>query len=137
MLFNPITLLPFLLLLTPTSSNPIPVPDGLILEARAGATCGSVTYTATQTNAASQKAYALYQAGTTLGSGAYPHTYNNYEGFTFAVDGPYQEFPILSSGAIYSGESPGADRVVINTSGKQAGTITHTGASGNNFLQCT
>ena len=33
--------------------------------------------------------------------------------------------------------SPGADRVVITEdSCKQAGTITHTGASGNNFVAC-
>jgi hypothetical protein len=32
--------------------------------------------------------------------------------------------------------SPGADRVVINKSGAHAGEITHTGASGNNFVAC-
>lgn len=33
--------------------------------------------------------------------------------------------------------SPGPDRVVITEDGcKQAGTITHTGASGNNFVAC-
>lgn len=68
--------------------------------------------------------------------------------------GPYQEFPIMANGAIYSGGmaflevemtrhvltpiagSPGPDRVVINTSCRQAGAITHTGASGNNFVIC-
>ena len=33
--------------------------------------------------------------------------------------------------------SPGADRVVINGSGQRAGEITHTGASGNNFVACS
>lgn len=33
--------------------------------------------------------------------------------------------------------SPGADRVIINTACQQAGAITHTGASGNNFVGCT
>ncbi|EXF82090.1 ribonuclease [Colletotrichum fioriniae PJ7] len=33
--------------------------------------------------------------------------------------------------------SPGADRVVINASCGQAGQITHTGASGNNFVGCS
>ena len=33
--------------------------------------------------------------------------------------------------------SPGPDRVVINGSGQRAGVITHTGASGNNFVGCT
>jgi len=147
-MFNPLTLLPFLLLLTPSSGIPI--------EKRAGQTCGSVVYTAAQVNAASTKAYSLYKAGTTLGSNSYPHTFNNNEGFSFAVAGPYQEFPILPSGVYTGGTSstsnfllawvrevlldnigsPGADRVVINTSGKQAGGITHTGASGNNFVKC-
>lgn len=34
--------------------------------------------------------------------GGYPHTYNNYEGFSFTVAGPYLEFPMLSSG-VYTG----------------------------------
>ncbi|KAK7975619.1 poly(ADP-ribose) polymerase and DNA-Ligase zn-finger domain-containing protein, partial [Apiospora arundinis] len=65
-----------------------------------------------------------------------PHTYNNYEGFNFRVDGPYQEFPIKTNG-LYTGGSPGADRVIINTSCEEAGQITHTGASGNNFVGCS
>ncbi|KAL1606503.1 hypothetical protein SLS60_003908 [Paraconiothyrium brasiliense] len=107
------------------------------LDKRAAAKCGSVSYTAAAVNAASQKACSYYQAGTQVGSNDYPHTFNNNEGFSFAVSGPYLEFPILSSGALYTGGSPGADRVVINTSCKQAGAITHTGASGNNFVKCT
>ncbi|KAF2707471.1 ribonuclease-domain-containing protein [Pleomassaria siparia CBS 279.74] len=129
-MFNPVTLLPFLFLVPSIAALPA-------VEKRAGATCGSVVYTAAAVNAASVKACSYYNAGTTAGSSTYPHTFNNNEGFSFAVSGPYQEFPILSSGAIYSGGSPGADRVVINTSCKQAGTITHTGASGNNFVKCT
>ncbi|KAH8593782.1 hypothetical protein B0O99DRAFT_595894 [Bisporella sp. PMI_857] len=126
-MYNPLTLLP--LLLAVVSAAP--------LEERAGATCGTVVYTAAAVNAASVRAYNHYTAGTTVGSNSYPHTFNNNEGFSFAVAGPYQEFPILSSGAIYTGGSPGPDRVVINTSGRQAGTITHTGASGNAFVKCT
>ncbi|KAH6977562.1 putative guanyl-specific ribonuclease f1 protein [Ilyonectria robusta] len=106
-----------------------------VLDKRADAQCGSNYYTAAQVNAASVRACNYYNAGTAVGG--YPHTYNNYEGFTFAVSGPYQEFPILSSGSLYSGGSPGPDRVVINTSCRQAGTITHTGASGNAFVACT
>ncbi|KAK5630901.1 hypothetical protein RRF57_006616 [Xylaria bambusicola] len=87
---------------------------------------------------------------------SYPHTYNNYEGFSFTVSGPYLEFPMLSSGVYTGGTylhgskplgcgldtysligSPGADRVIINTSCKLAGAITHTGASGNNFVGCS
>ena len=73
------------------------------LEKRAGATCGGVVYSAAAVNAASQKACSYYQSGTQVGSNSYPHTFNNNEGFSFAVSGPYQEFPILSSGALYSG----------------------------------
>lgn len=58
-------------------------------------------------------------------------------GFNFAVSGPYQEFPILQNGNVYTGGSPGADRVVFNTNGAYAGAITHTGASGNNFVGCS
>lgn len=62
--------------------------------------------------------------------------YNNYEGFDLAVSGPYQEFPILHSFKDYSGGSPGADRVVFNTDGELAAVVTHTGAQGNDFLEC-
>ncbi|TVY58088.1 Guanyl-specific ribonuclease F1 [Lachnellula suecica] len=107
------------------------------LEERAATTCGSNSYTADQVNAAAQKACAYYQAGTEAGSSTYPHTYNNFEGFSFKVAGPYQEFPLLASHAVYTGGEPGADRVIINTSCKLAGEVTHTGASGNNFVGCT
>lgn len=33
--------------------------------------------------------------------------------------------------------SPGADRVVFNQNCDYAGSITHTGASGNNFVGCS
>ncbi|KAH7018115.1 Ribonuclease/ribotoxin [Microdochium trichocladiopsis] len=105
------------------------------LEPRAAATCGSVFYSATAVNAASQRACTNYKNGNA--PGGYPHTFNNREGFSFAVAGPYLEFPIMSSGALYTGGSPGPDRVVINTNScQQAGAITHTGASGNNFVKC-
>jgi hypothetical protein len=53
-----------------------------------------------------------YNNGETVGNDNYPHTYNDYEGFSFSCDSPYLEFPI-EQGGIYSGGSPGADRVVI------------------------
>ncbi|KAI1734669.1 Ribonuclease/ribotoxin [Xylaria scruposa] len=105
-----------------------------VLEERAATTCGSTYYTADQVNQAAQKSCSYYQSGSA--PGGYPHTYNNYEGFTFKVAGPYLEFPMLTSG-VYTGGSPGADRVIINTSCKLAGEITHTGASGNNFVGCS
>ncbi|GAP93037.1 putative guanyl-specific ribonuclease F1 [Rosellinia necatrix] len=121
------TVLALVALVTPALAAPV-------LEERAAATCGSTYYSATQVNQAAQKACSYYQAGSA--PGGYPHTYNNYEGFSFTVSGPYLEFPMLSSG-VYTGGSPGADRVIINTSCKLAGAITHTGASGNNFVGCS
>ncbi|RMZ91142.1 hypothetical protein DV736_g1599, partial [Chaetothyriales sp. CBS 134916] len=99
-------------------------------------TCGSTCYWQSDIDAAVNKGYSDYQSGTTEGDDSYPHTYNNYEGFDFPVSGPYQEFPILSSYQVYSGGSPGPDRVIFNTDGDYAGTITHTGASGNDFVAC-
>ena len=61
----------------------------------------------------------------------------NREGFDFPGASPYFEFPILSSFKPYTGGSPGADRVVFNSAGDYQGSITHTGASGNNFVACT
>ena len=63
--------------------------------------------------------------------------YHDYEGFDFPVDGTYYEFPILSSGSVYDGGSPGADRVIFNGDGELAGVITHTGASGDDFVERT
>ncbi|CAI6090156.1 hypothetical protein V2G26_006352 [Clonostachys chloroleuca] len=105
---------------------------------RAGeaATCGSNNYSASQVSAAADAACQYYQDGTTAGSSSYPHRYNNYEGFEFkGLSGPFQEFPIKTSG-VYTGGSPGADRVVITEDCQFAGAITHTGASGNNFVAC-
>lgn len=142
------SILPLVALITSVAAVPI-------IEERAATTCGSTYYSATAVNQAAQRACTDYQSGSA--PGGYPHTYNNYEGFSFSVSGPYLEFPILSSGSIYSGGSihpildsfkydveankckgsPGADRVIINTSCRLAGAITHTGASGNNFVGCS
>jgi hypothetical protein len=117
--------------------------------------CGSTCYTSSQVSAARSAGYKYYQQGSEAGSSTYPHTYNNYEGFEFLVSGPYQEFPLRTSGAYTGGKivfesennrllvltswlgSPGADRVIFNTKGQRAGEITHTGASGNNFVACS
>jgi len=122
------TLLPLFLLLSTSTSLPT-------LEERGSTTCGSTYYTASKVSAASSKGYADYESGSE--PGGYPHTYHNYEGFDFPVDGPYQEFPLLSSGSVYTGGSPGADRVIFTTSGELAGEITHTGASGDDFVGCS
>ncbi|KAI9737595.1 MAG: hypothetical protein M1818_005599 [Claussenomyces sp. TS43310] len=99
-------------------------------------TCGSVKYSVTDTSNCANAAYSYYGEDETAGSSDYPHTYNNYEGFDFPVSGPYQEFPLVK-GSTYSGGSPGADRCVINTDGDYAGAITHTGASGDDFVGCS
>ncbi|KAL4899795.1 hypothetical protein BDW74DRAFT_183439 [Aspergillus multicolor] len=97
-------------------------------------TCGSVCYSSSAVSAAANRGYSLEQSGSDVND--YPHVYNNYEGFDFSVSPTYYEFPIMSSGSIYNGGSPGADRVVFNEDGQIAGVITHTGASGNNFVSC-
>ena len=84
-----------------------------------------------------QQGYGYYENGQTVGSDKYPHQYEDYEGFSFPDSGPYYEFPILSSEQVYTGGSPGADRVIFTGDGTYEGVITHTGASGNDFLQCT
>ena len=68
-------------------------------------------------------------------------------------DSDYSEFPILKSGD-YDGDSPGADRVIFADNGDYCAyvmpnpkyflelltpdfsVVTHTGASGNNFVSC-
>lgn len=96
-MFGSINLASFLLLVSSAVALPAE------LDKRAGATCGSVVYSAAAVNAAAQKGCSYYKAGTQVGSNAYPHTFNNREGFSFSVSGPYLEFPILSSGALYTG----------------------------------
>ncbi|KAF7161027.1 hypothetical protein CNMCM5623_006704 [Aspergillus felis] len=100
-------------------------------------TCGSNCYSSSDVSAAQEAGYQLYSSGQTVGRSSYPHQYNDYEGFDFSVPSPWYEWPILSSGAIYNGGSPGADRVIFNSNDELAGVITHTGASGNNFVACT
>ena len=99
-------------------------------------TCGSTCYYQSDIDAALNEGYSLYQSGDTLGSDNYPHQYNDYEGFNLPVSGPWYEFPIMNSNQIYSGGSPGPDRVLFNSGGEYTGLITHTGASGNDFDQC-
>ncbi|KAJ5261143.1 Guanine-specific ribonuclease N1/T1 [Penicillium angulare] len=97
-------------------------------------TCGSNCYSSSAVSAAQKAGYKLESAGNDDDS--YPHEYHDYEGFDFPVSGTYYEFPILSGGDVYDGGSPGADRVIFNGSGELAGVITHTGASGDDFVQC-
>ncbi|PNY23811.1 Guanyl-specific ribonuclease F1 [Tolypocladium capitatum] len=99
-------------------------------------TCGNTSYSDAQITAAANAACKFVKSGGHAGKSTYPHKYNNLEGFNFPVNGPYFEFPILSSGRVYTGGKPGADRVVVTSDCRLAGEITHTGASGNNFVGC-
>ncbi|RJE26735.1 guanyl-specific ribonuclease [Aspergillus sclerotialis] len=98
-------------------------------------TCGSHCYTNSEVSAAQHGGYNLYSSNDYVND--YSHEYHNYEGSDFPVPGEYYEFPIMSNGDTYDGGSPGADRVIFNTDDQLAGVITHTGASGNDFVACT
>ncbi|KUJ06437.1 ribonuclease-domain-containing protein [Mollisia scopiformis] len=129
--FNLKALLPLAVLITSALASPVS------LSVRQSATtCGDTVYSSDDVSTCANAAYSYYSEDSTAGGSTYPHTYNNYEGFSFPVDGPYLEFP-LESGSAYDGGSPGADRCVINTNGDYAGAITHTGASGNDFVGCS
>ncbi|CEJ81520.1 hypothetical protein VHEMI01641 [[Torrubiella] hemipterigena] len=96
--------------------------------------CGGVCYWQSDIDAAVQKGFSDLQNGQTEHS--YPHQYNDREGFDFPTSAPWYEYPILSSYKVYSGGSPGADRVIFDSQGNLDSLITHTGASGNNFVAC-
>jgi hypothetical protein len=70
------------------------------------------------------------------GKNKYPHSLDNREGFPWFTNPPYYEFPIMSSRKVYTGGSPGADRVIFDDEGNFARALTHTGASGNAFVEC-
>ena len=103
-----------LALALPTSvSTSAPVEDAA-LDARQSCyvRCGSTCYTSAQVTAARNSGYNYYRQGSQAGSSTYPHTYNNYEGFDFLVSGPYQEFPLRTSGA-YTGGTLDLSREVV------------------------
>ena len=102
-----------LLLLTPVALalptsvvTEVEAPVGVEIEARqCYVQCGSTCYTSSQVSAARSAGYNYYRQGSQAGSSNYPHTYNNYEGFDFLVNGPYQEFPLRTSGAYTGGKN--------------------------------
>lgn len=97
-------------------------------------TCGEVCYYQSTIDRAVSAGYELYRQNEQKGD--YPHVFNNYEEFDFDVSGPYQEYPVTSDFEAYDGGSPGPDRVVFTIERVLAGTVTHTGASGGDFLEC-
>ncbi|KAL7271438.1 hypothetical protein RUND412_005807 [Rhizina undulata] len=104
--------------------------------------CDGYAISKSAVQSAAQAALDHLNAGTQVGSGNYPHQYNDYEGFKFnaGCNAPYYEFPVLKS-SVYTGGAPGCDRVVIGSwDGKNSAfcdSITHCGASDNKFLQCS
>ncbi|TBU63710.1 ribonuclease T1 [Dichomitus squalens] len=70
------------------------------------------------------------------GASDYPHEYHDYEGFSFpSCSGTFYEYPIQQDD-VYTGGSPGADRVIYDEDGDFCACLTHTGASGDDFLEC-
>ncbi|KAK4222496.1 Ribonuclease/ribotoxin [Podospora fimiseda] len=129
-----VRLFSLLLAVVSVSAAPVPAEESEI-EARACAyTCGTICYPQTQITSALNKGYTLYKAGSNINS--YPHQYSNYEGFSFPTPKPWYEYPIMSSGSVYTGGSPGPDRVIFDSKGAFDLLITHTGASGNAFKAC-
>lgn len=75
------------------------------------------------------------RVGIFLGFNRYPHEFINKEDFTFPVEGPYYEFPILRIGKVFTGNHPLEDRVIFTEDGDFAGVVTHRGKQGG-FKQC-
>ncbi|THU78729.1 Ribonuclease/ribotoxin [Dendrothele bispora CBS 962.96] len=102
---------------------------------RGDVTCGSDVYSVNQVVAAVNAG--VNHLDDPIGSDSYPHTFNNFEGLDLFCSGEtrFNEFPILTSGT-YNGGSPGADRVVFSNDGTYCAVVTHTGASGNDFVSC-
>ena len=65
--------------------------------------CGSNTYSAADLAEATSKGCAFHWDGEQIGNNDYPHRFNNREGLPLSGNGPYQEFPILTSGAYTGG----------------------------------
>ncbi|KAI0375238.1 ribonuclease T1 [Pilatotrama ljubarskyi] len=94
-----------------------------------GCVCGGHSYTATDIFNAIDEA----EDG---GASDYPHQYHDYEGFSFpSCTGEFFEYP-LEHNRVYTGGSPGADRVIYDEDGDFCACLTHTGASGNDFVEC-
>ena len=100
------------------------------------AVCGNVCYWTEDINEAVSTGYNYYRQGKQIGSNKYPHNLDGRDGFTWYTNPPYYEFPIMSNYRPYTGGSPGPDRVIFDSNGRYARILTHTGASGNSFVEC-
>ena len=105
-LINALLLIAPVALALPTSAPTEEAVEIAAVEARQSCyvRCGSTCYTSAQVTTARNAGYNYYRQGDEAGSSTYPHTYNNYEGFDFLVSGPYQEFPLSTSGAYTGGK---------------------------------
>ncbi|KAA1468072.1 ribonuclease T1 [Dentipellis sp. KUC8613] len=96
-----------------------------------GCDCAGRSYSANNVDSAINQAEGR-------GGGDYPHQYHDYEGFSFpSCRGEFFEFPLERSG-VYTGGSPGADRVIYDEDGDFCACLTHTGASSEDgFVECS
>ncbi|PPQ69118.1 hypothetical protein CVT26_003566 [Gymnopilus dilepis] len=79
---------------------------------------------------------AIDQAQNGGGGGDYPHQYKDFEKFPFLTcSQEFFEYP-LEHNKVYKGGRPGADRVIYDTSGDLCACLTHSGAKGDDFLEC-
>ncbi|KAI0720022.1 ribonuclease T1 [Cerioporus squamosus] len=102
---------------------------GVVRRQSGGCVCGGKSYTSEDIEDAIEEA----EDG---GASNYPHQYHDYEGFDFpSCSGEFFEYP-LEHNRVYTGGSPGADRVIYDSNGDFCACLTHTGASGNDFLEC-
>ncbi|KAF8603097.1 Ribonuclease/ribotoxin [Ceratobasidium sp. AG-I] len=125
-----------------TSDATVPQVFKRAITGATGSNCNGYIFTAAQVSAAAAESLKHVLAGTTVGTNKYPHVLDNREGFTYpsGCTVTRYEFPVFKN-SIYTGGDPSVDRVIIgHVSGSSAyscGVLTHQGASGNNFLQCT
>jgi len=72
------------------------------------------------------------------GASDYPHQYRDDEGFDFPTcRGEFFEFPLESGGKVFTGGSPGADRVIYDEDGDFCACLTHSGESDDGFAECS
>ncbi|ESK93380.1 ribonuclease t1 [Moniliophthora roreri MCA 2997] len=96
-----------------------------------GCNCAGVSYSSTDVRNAANRAL----SGSSVNG--CPHVFRNDEGFSLSCSGTFYEFP-LKKGSVYSGGSPGADRVIYNSGGSICACLTHNGASSTNgFVKCS
>lgn len=120
-----------------------------------GGRCAARQYSGGNVKDAGSEAGKLADRGKAIGTGKYPHQYNNRENVQFAAvckGKTLEEFPILSNHKVFTGSennpavAPGADRVVVTVSKRDkkgnvdvtyCGMMTHEGAPvRNGFVAC-